>query len=144
MKIEPVSLQADVVALLQECGFPAEESVADSSAEFFGIRCDGRLSGVVGLELHDGFGFLLVLAVGGEWRGRDLGNVLLAFAETHALAHSVDSLYLFASSSVSYFQGQGYGIVARNAVPSAVGNTRHFAGLGLSQACLAKKLGLMA
>ncbi len=133
----------EVAALLQECAFPAEESAEDSSAVFFGIRCDGRLSGVVGLELRGDFAFLLVLAVAQEWRGNGLGSALLAFAETHALAHSVDSLYLFASSCALYFQGQGYDIVARNALPLTVRNTRRFASLGLRQACLRKKLQLM-
>lgn len=145
MMIEPLSSLADVVALLEGVGLSAGDLSDASPARFYGVRRQGALAAVIGLEVYGEVGLLRSLAVDPEWRGQGLANQLVAFVESQALAQGVQSLYLLTSTAVSYFREQGYALLIRANAPPAIQATAQFAGPHpMGEALMVKTLRLMA
>lgn len=129
MHIELLPLSGEVVALLSACNLPVADLSPASAAQLFGVRLDGTLAAIVGLELYGPFGLLRSLAVAPACRRRGIGRALIAFAESFAAAHGVESLYLLTTDAAEFFLKLGYSPLPREAAPSAIRATSQFSGL---------------
>lgn len=129
LQIEPLPLSLEVVALLSECGLPVADLSPASPAQLFGVRLDGTLAAVVGLELYAPFGLLRSLAVTPACRRRGLARALTAFAESFAAAHGVESLFLLTTDAAEFFLKLGYSPLPREAAPPPIQATSQFSGL---------------
>ena len=145
MMIEPLAALDEIVALLEGVGLSAGDLFDASPAHFYGVRRQGRLAAVIGLELYGEVGLLRSLAVDPEWRGQGLASLLIGFLESQALAQGVQSLYLLTSTAVPYFREQGYAIATRASAPPVIQATAQFAGPHpMGEALMVKTLTLMA
>jgi amino-acid N-acetyltransferase len=129
MVIEPLSSTDEVLPLLIECGLPVSDIAPSRPPLFFGIRSEGKLVGVVGLEPYPPCALLRSLAVSPASRSSGLAHKLVAFVESLAVARGIKELFLLTTSAEELFLGLGYSVGSRSAVPPAIQNTAQFSGL---------------
>ena len=130
---------AEVSSLLTACGLPVADIRADAARHFFGVRSDGSLVAVVGLELYPPCGLLRSLAVAPARRGRGLARGLVAYAESYAAARHVETLFLLTTDSAEFFLRLGYLPLSRANAPSAIQATAQFSGLCPATSALLSK-----
>ena len=114
---------------LAGCGLPVSDISAEHAPQFFGIRADGKLVAIVGLECFGTVGLLRSLAVDSAQRGQGLARQLVAYAERTAAAQGVAALFLLTTTAADFFGKLGYAAAPRSAAPSAIQATRQFAEL---------------
>jgi amino-acid N-acetyltransferase len=141
MRVEPLTSIKEATALLAECGLPTADISGASPLLLFGMRDDGALVGVVGVELHPPVGLLRSLAVRSAFRNRGFAHELVSFAESYAAARGVAELFLLTTTAARFFAGLGYAPAARDAAPAAIRASTQFAGVcPASSAFLSKRL----
>ena len=79
-----------VLALLGGADLPTA-GVADAFSHFIVAESEGRLIGVVGLELYGGSALLRSAAVEESWRGSGVGRVLVDRALDMARQHRIET-----------------------------------------------------
>lgn len=129
-------------ALLSDSGLPAED-LDPAALERFEVAVDtrGRVVGVAGFERCDRDALLRSVAVAADWRGRGLGELLVAGREAVAKVAGVRSFYLLTTTAADYFRRLGYADIGRAEVPAAVAAHAQFRRLCPATArCLAKRL----
>jgi amino-acid N-acetyltransferase len=129
MNIAPESNLQDVVSLLEVCSLPVADISPGSSVQFFGIRSDGTLIAVVGLELYPSVGLLRSLAVAPSFRGQNFARALVGFAESFAASHGIKSLFLLTTTAERFFLALGYAPASRSYAPTAIRATSQFSNL---------------
>lgn len=132
---------AAVCALLRDAGLPSTDVQARAMPDFLGVRLQGRLVGVIGLERYDGAGLLRSLVVVPDQRGLGLAARLVEALERRAKADGLARLVLLTESARSFFEHRGYAVVARDQVPAEVLLSEQFRGLcPASATCLSKTI----
>lgn len=121
--------EADVKQLLAESGLPTADITAQHLHHFFGCGSEGKLEGVVGLELYGDAALLRSLAVRAAQRGSGLGSGLVEHAEGYAREKGVKSLYLLTTTAEAFFRRRGYVSIPREEAPAAIAGTREFSGI---------------
>lgn len=131
-----------IVGLLNEAGLPTGDLADGLPGRFLVVEdTRGTLIGVIGLELNGRTGLLRSLAVAPAWRGQAIAARLVDRCELDARSAGVDELYLLTTSAADYFLRRAYAIVARDAVPAAIGQHAQFRSLCPASAkCLRKTL----
>ena len=129
MRIEAISLDDEVAALLAAAQLPVSDLRTSRSLNLLGVRDAGRLVGVVGIEVYGEVGLLRSLAVESAHRNAGVGMSLVFDAETWAARHGVKTLYLLTTTAAGFFAGLGYVTVPRSNAPAAIAATAQFAGL---------------
>ena len=129
MRIEAISLDDEVAALLAAAQLPVSDLRTSRSLNLRGLRHGGRLVGVVGIEIYGEVGLLRSLAVESAHRNAGLGTSLVADAEAWAAGHGVKTLYLLTTTAAGFFAGLGYVPAPRSDAPAAIAATAQFAGL---------------
>lgn len=128
--IQAVEFDHQVQQLLAACDLPTEDLLLPvTSRRLFGCQADGRLAGLVGVEMHGPDALLRSLAVADSARGKALGAALLAYAEQFAVAHGVQTVYLLTTTAETFFAQRGYSLAKREAAPPAIAATQQFSGL---------------
>lgn len=115
--IEPVAPDAELQALLEECGLPVADLFEEKAMAFFGCREDGNLVAVVGMETGIDSVLLRSLAVAPTHRGRGLARRLVAFVEHLTGARGKETLFLLTDSVPDFFRALGYTDVPRERAP---------------------------
>lgn len=127
--------------LLAECELPHQDITPAHLRHFMVLREEGRLVGVVGLELLGRHALLRSLAVPAQGRGRGIGTRLTAAAEAYARDREVETLYLLTTTAEGFFAARGYQRVERASAPAEMQETIEFRSLcPASAACMAKRL----
>ncbi|WP_439859449.1 arsenic resistance N-acetyltransferase ArsN2 [Pseudomonas sp. MBLB4136] len=140
--ITPVTEADDLLPLLRACDLPVADIAPSQSQQFFALRDDRGLLGVVGLELMQDLALLRSLAVDPAHRGKGLATELVAFCETRAREQGVQRLFLLTTTAARYFSRLGYQPADKCAAPPAIQATAQFAGLcPASSSLLYKSLG---
>jgi len=128
----PVTLRpavdGDLVAverLLAESSLPVI-GVADALCSFVVAESEGRLVGVVGLEICCEYALLRSTAVAPEWRDRGLGRRLVERIIAEAEAQGICALYLLTTTAERYFPSFGFAKTTRDEVPAPVRQTAEF------------------
>jgi len=130
-----------IVSLLTECQLPTGDLSADGIGGFVVAESGNALVGVCGLELFGTAGLPRSLAVAQEWRGRGIGERLIAEIEQRARDTGARALYLLTTTAQAYLQRQGYADVPRDVVPEAIAAHPQFRGLCPASAkCMRKRL----
>jgi amino-acid N-acetyltransferase len=114
-----------VVDLLDRSGLPTA-GVADNFAQFLVAEADGRLVGVVGLELYGRSALLRSAAVEESWRGSGLGRVLVERALDLARDRGIADVYLLTTTAEHYFPKFGFVCVRRDEVAQDVRSSVEF------------------
>jgi len=105
---------------------PVADIASASPVQFFGIRSDGTLAAVVGLELYPPVGLLRSLAVAPPFRGRGFARALVRFAESFAASQGVETLFLLTTTAERFFLALGYLPASRVVAPEAIQATSQF------------------
>jgi amino-acid N-acetyltransferase len=106
--------------LLSRSGL-AQQEVAERWGHYFVVReDDGRVVGVVGLEVHGEDGLLRSLAVDTDYRGQGLGAALVGAALDRAKLLGLGTVYLLTTTARDYFARLGFVSCRRDDAPQAV------------------------
>src|SRR6186997_1866074 len=114
-----------VVELLNRSGLPTA-GVADNFSQFLVAEADGKLVGVVGLELYGQSALLRSAAVEESWRGSGVGRVLVERALDLARERRIEDVYLLTTTAEQYFPKFGFACVSRDAVSEEVRSSVEF------------------
>lgn len=118
-----------VLALLEQAQLPLA-GVADGLSHFVVAESEGKLVGVVGLEVYDRSALLRSAAVDRSWRGSGIGRVLVEQALDTAQKRGIEDVFLLTTTAEHYFPRFGFTCVSRNAVSEGVRSSIEF-----QQAC---------
>ncbi|MBS1230642.1 MAG: family N-acetyltransferase [Proteobacteria bacterium] len=131
-----------VISLLKACGLPTDDLVAVNLEDFeLAEDAGGHIVGLAGFDRAGSDALLRSLAVAPDWRGRGLGEALVARRAAAARLAGVSAFYLLTTSAADYFRRLGYRDVTRVDVPSAIAAHAQFRSLcPASATCLAKRL----
>jgi amino-acid N-acetyltransferase len=114
-----------VFSLLDRSGLPTA-GVADNFSQFLVAEADGRLVGVVGLELYGESALLRSAAVEESWRGSGVGRVLVERALDVARERGIEDVYLLTTTAENYFPKFGFVCVRRDEVAQGVRSSVEF------------------
>jgi amino-acid N-acetyltransferase len=137
--IEPIVSNAEVNALLSSSGLPISNLDRQSQVHLFGARSEGKLIGVVGIEVYAPVWLLRSLVVAPEFRNGGGGRALATHAETRASQLGVQDLYLLTTTAAGFFARLGYEVVSRADAPMTIAQTTQFAGLCPSSSAFMRK-----
>ena len=140
------ALRADdlpgVTAQLKACSLPTDDLSSVSLANFEqAVDAQGRIVGLAGFDRAASDALLRSLAVAPDWRGRGIGEALVARREAAARIAGVGAFFLLTTSAAEYFRRLGYVDVPRADVPASIGAHAQFRSLcPASATCLSKRL----
>jgi amino-acid N-acetyltransferase len=132
---------SSIRALLEAGGLPTSD-LSTSSPQFV-VACDGenKILGAGALQTLGESALLRSVVVATELRGTGLGHSIVEELERIARAAQVKQLALLTLTAKSFFERQGYRVIARQAVPEALQSTAEFQSLcPASAVCMAKSL----
>ncbi len=133
---------SDITRLLAEAGLPADDLTPANLSSFdLVLDCEGRVVGMAGLDVSGRDALLRSLAVAKDWRGKGLGDHLVARREAAARVAGVSTIYLLTTTAGDFFRRLGYVDTSREIVPAAVAAHAQFRSLCPASAkCMAKHL----
>jgi amino-acid N-acetyltransferase len=108
-----------VLGLLGRAHLPTA-GVADAPSHFVMAESDGKLVGVVGLELYGESALLRSAAVEESWRGSGVGRVLVERALDLARERGIEDVFLLTTTAEHYFPRFGFSCVSRDLVTPGV------------------------
>jgi amino-acid N-acetyltransferase len=135
-RIESVSVDAEVTALLKQAGLLSTDLQLGDSVLLFGCKQTSALLGTVGLELFGSSALLRSLAVSPHARGSGLGAALVTHALAVARDRGVTMMYLLTTTAAPFFARAGFETIAREQAPAAIKSTAQFSGLCPSSSTL--------
>jgi len=114
-----------VLALLGNAKLPTA-GVADQPSQFIVAESEGRLVGVVGLEVYGDSALLRSAAVQEDWRSSGVGRVLVERALDVARARGLNDVFLLTTTAENYFPRFGFACVSRDSVAKGVQSSIEF------------------
>lgn len=114
--------------MLVEAGLTVSD-LPRAGVQLLGVRINGQLRGLVGVEVHGEDGLLRSLVVSEASRKGGCGRTLVTHAEEWAARQGVRTLYLLTTTAAAYFERLGYGVVPRSEAPPAIAATAQFTSL---------------
>lgn len=118
-----------VLALLEQAQLPTA-GVPESFSHFIVAETEGKVVGVVGLELYAESALLRSAAVEESWRGTGVGRVLVERALDTARERGIEDVFLLTTTAEHYFPRFGFACVSRDSVTGGVQSSIEF-----QQAC---------
>ena len=140
MSAESIPFNAEVEVILRDAGLPVSDLRETRNFNLFGARFNGRLIGVVGVELYGGVGMLRSLAMAETNRSGGYGRSLVSDAEAWALQQGIKTLYLLTTTAARFFAGLGYETIQRSEAPAAIAGTPQFMSLCPSSSAFMRKV----
>lgn len=140
VRVLPIQFDAEAEALLLSAGLPVSDLRATRSLELFGLRADGRLVGVVGVERYGELALLRSLAVDPAYRDSGYGQALVRHAERWATQHGVTTFYLLTTTAADFFARLGYEVTPRAEAPATIAATSQFSGLCPASSTMMRRL----
>jgi amino-acid N-acetyltransferase len=129
MQVEETIPIVEAIKLLEQCNLLTSDVLETNDSHFFGLRRNGELYAVVGVELFGIEGLLRSLAVVDEMRGQGHAGALVAHVESFAKKNGVHSLFLLTNTANQFFAHLGYQPIPRSQAPASIRHTAQFAGL---------------
>jgi len=130
----------EVLGLLTEANLPIGDLTPSSMGGFLGLRVDGALIAVGGLEQYGSAGLLRSVAVRPTLRRSGIGAQLVAALEEDARSRNLLQLALLTTTAAGFFENLGYAPTDRSSLPAALQSSAEFASIcPVSAACLSKR-----
>ena len=107
--------------------------------DFLLQREEGRVAGVVGLEIMGEVALLRSLAVDENGRHRGLGSALVHAAEHHVWERGVRRLFLLTTTAADFFAHRGYQAIDKSQAPAPIRGTAQFSTLCPASSVLMSK-----
>jgi amino-acid N-acetyltransferase len=114
-----------VLALLGKAELPTA-GVTESVSQFVVAESQGKLVGVVGLEVYGASALLRSAAVEESWRGSGVGRVLVERALEVARERGIEDVYLLTTTAEHYFPKFGFACVSRDSVAEGIQSSVEF------------------
>jgi amino-acid N-acetyltransferase len=127
-----------IEALLSASQLPTE-GVREAIPQYLTAWLDGRLAGVIGLEMHDGFGLLRSAAVDLGARGTGVGRALVERVLAEAASYRVREVYLLTTTAERWFARFGFRHVDRGDVPGPIRSSAEYRELCPSSAAVMRR-----
>jgi amino-acid N-acetyltransferase len=128
-----------VLALLERANLPVDSVVAAALPDFVIAEDNGKLVGVVGLEVYRESALLRSAAVEESWRGSGVGRALIDRALARSKEKGIEDVFLLTTTAEHYFPRFGFACVGRECVPEAVRASAEFQGACPSTAVVMRK-----
>jgi amino-acid N-acetyltransferase len=139
MLIEKAKGREEIAAMLSAEKLPVDD-LPEHPDNFFVATDNGRLTGVIGLEIYGDYGLLRSLAVVSEYRNKGIAGKLMEQLESIAKSKGLKELYLLTETAPGYFERKGFQKVTRNGVPEEVKTSSEFSHVCPVSAIVMKKL----
>jgi len=122
----PADLVA-VRALLRDAKLPAD-GIEDQFGEAYvvGVRREGRIVGLAGLEVYGSEGLLRSVVVVPPLRGLGLGEALVGDRLARARTLKLTSVWLLTTTAAGFFDQLGFTRVERTSAPPALQASKEF------------------
>lgn len=130
---------AAIVRMLDGMDMRTSDLTPAMLRDFLLQRAEGRVAGVVGLEIMGEVALLRSLAVDENGRRRGLGGALVHAAERHALERGVRRLFLLTTTAVDFFEKRGFQPTDKRQAPARVRGTTQFSTLCPASSVLMSK-----
>lgn len=127
--MEEIDFNIEVKELLESYGLPVSDIPKNDQIQLFGIKEDGALSAVVGIELYGEYALIRSLTVKHQFRGSGIGRELVASLEDWARNRHVTRLFLLTETARRFFGHQGYKSIPRSEAPQVIKETSEFSGI---------------
>jgi amino-acid N-acetyltransferase len=114
-----------LLALLGKAKLPTA-GVEDQHSQYIVAESDGRLIGVVGLEIYGDSALLRSAAVEQDWQGSGVGRVLVERALDVAQERGLNDVFLLTTTAEHYFPRFGFACVSRDSVAKGVQSSIEF------------------
>jgi amino-acid N-acetyltransferase len=129
-----------IVALLKTNNLPASD-LGTGQRMFLVALSDGKAVGCVAVEMYGYAGLLRSLAVNNDFRGKGIGQKLVAEAETWSRDNGLKSLYLLTTTAAGFFPKLNWHNTDRASVPESIALSSEFASVCPSTAvCMFKTI----
>lgn len=130
-----------IVALLKTNNLPVSD-LGRGQRMFLVALSDGKAVGCVAVEMYGSDGLLRSLAVNNDFRGKGIGQKLVAEAEAWSRDNGLKSLYLLTTTAAGLFPKVGWKNTERVSAPENIAASSEFASVCPSSAvCMMKELG---
>lgn len=140
VRLEPLETdQLDRVEGLLEANDLPRSDVRSDSVTIYGMRLDGDLVGIGGLELYGSAALLRSVVVREPFRGQGYGRRMTESLEDRAAKQGVVTLFLLTTTAAEFFRSLGYREIDRAAVPQPISETSEFADLCPASAVAMRK-----
>ena len=118
-------MRPEIIALLQSQQLPVEDLPSQLS-DFFVAQDDGKLIGLIGMELYGEYGLLRSMVVHPDFRNKQIAADLVQTLEQRATAAGIKALYLLTETAAIYFNKKGFSTIQREEVPDVVKASSEF------------------
>lgn len=127
--------------LLKDCGLPWEDITVHHLRNFFVLKDEKGLIGIIGMEVFDRVALLRSLAVRTQDRNRGFASELMKRTEEYAQSIGVHALYLLTMTAADFLARRGYQRLNRSLAPALLRETEEFRSLcPASAVCMVKYL----
>jgi amino-acid N-acetyltransferase len=117
-----------IVALLKTNNLPVSD-INTGQRIFLVALSDGKTIGCVAVETYGDAGILRSLAVNNDYRGKGIGQKLVAETENWSRENGLKNLYLLTTTAAGFFSKMGWENTERTSVPESVGKSSEFASI---------------
>ncbi|HEY9196515.1 MAG TPA: arsenic resistance N-acetyltransferase ArsN2 [Mucilaginibacter sp.] len=114
-----------IIALLESANLPVADLPENPDNFFVAIKND-EVIGVIGMEIHGGYGLLRSLAVSAAYRGLGIAGELITRIEALGRLKGLTGLYLLTETAPDYFSKKGFVQTDRALVPPEVQQSSEF------------------
>ena len=130
----------EILELLKTNNLPVSD-LSTGQRIFLLALSEGKTLGCVAVEIYGTYGLLRSLAVHIDYRGKGIGQKLVAEAETWSRDNGLKSLYLLTTTAAGFFPKIGWQNTDRTTVPESIIASSEFTSVCPSTAvCMIKKL----
>lgn len=127
--IRQIAPTPDLLALLTQAGLQTSDISGRPSLTLFGCFQGNALTGTAGIEQFGEEALLRSVAVDERIQKQGVGRWLVLHAENMAHLHGIRVVYLLTTTARSFFEKQGYQVIARHTAPASIRSTSQFSGL---------------
>ncbi len=117
-----------IVTLLKTNDLPVSD-LGTGQRIFLVALSDGKIIGCVAIENYGDAGILRSLAVNNDYRGKGIGQKLVAEAESWSRDNGLKNLYLLTTTAADFFPKMGWENTERTSVPESIAKSSEFASI---------------
>lgn len=129
-----------ILELLKTNNLPTSD-LTNGQRVFFVALLNKKTIGCVAIETYGDAGLLRSLAVNNDFRGRGIGQKLVAEVEAWGSNNGLQSLYLLTTTASIFFQKIGWSKTVRSSVPSIISLSSEFTSICPSTSvCMFKRI----
>jgi amino-acid N-acetyltransferase len=114
-----------VLALLRQSDLPID-GIDRNLSHFILAESQGKLVGVIGLELYGSSALLRSAAVAEKWKGSGVGRELVMRALELARERGIEEVYLLTTTAEKYFTRFGFVRIGREDLAAGVQSSEEF------------------